>query len=173
MTQKGRPRPVGARTKLLIHRTALLMHWVWSCGGAAMNPPVFLGAVLDCATSEPALKLVRAALAAHPRFFTSHLPADDEASLQEWALAMRETPCARRPVWLSTCAFGCIAALRLALPGARFVRVVDAPCQNDEDDCLELSAERLHADPQAELARVFAFLGERPLLTPVLVRRCA
>jgi hypothetical protein len=132
-----------------------------------MNPPVFLGA---CAGRE--LKLVRAALAAHPRFFTSHLPADDEPSLHEWACAMRDTPCSRRPVWISQCAFDCMDSLRQELPGARFVRVVELPTAAGED-YLELDAGRLAVDPEAELARVFHFLGEQLPEGRAALRRCA
>jgi hypothetical protein len=135
--------------------------------GAVMNPPVFLGA-----PTERELKVIRGALAAHPHFFTSHLPVDDPFALCAWARVMRETPSSRRPVWLSACAFDCIDALKQALPGALFVRVVGEP-HNARADCLEVVAARLLTDPATELARVFEFLGEPALSAPVLLRRCA
>lgn len=129
--------------------------------------PVFLGASCD---EERAV--VRAALAAHPRFFTSHLPADDASSVRSWAEAMSGTPFSRRPVWLSEAAFDCIDELKRFLPQARFVRVVHhAPCAGES--VLEIDADRLMTNPLAELERILSFLGEATVTTPVGMRRCA
>ena len=129
--------------------------------------PVFLGASCDQDRS-----LVRSALAAHPRFFTSHLPADDTFSVRSWAETMSETPFSRRPVWLSEAAFDCVDDLKRWLPHARFVRVVERPTQVG-DWLLEIDAGTLRADPPGVLARILEFLGEQTVTTPGGLRRCA
>jgi len=111
-------------------------------------------------------------LAAHPSFFTSHLPADDACSVRSWAELMADTPFSRRPVWLSEAAFECVEELKRCLPHARFVRVVERPTQAG-DSLLEIDAQSLRADPPAELARILEFLGEHAVTTPVGMRHCA
>lgn len=129
--------------------------------------PVFLGASCDQDRS-----LVRSALAAHPRFFTSHLPADDTFSVRSWAETMSETPFSRRPVWLSEAAFDCVDDLKRWLPHARFVRVVERPTR--VGDCLlEIDAGSLRTDPPGALARILAFLGEQTVTAQEGLQRCA
>lgn len=129
--------------------------------------PVFLGASCDQDRS-----IVRSALAAHPRFFTSHLPADDTFSVRSWAETMSETPFSRRPVWLSEAAFDCVEDLKRWLPHARFVRVVERPTRVG-DWLLEIDAGILRADPPGAMARILEFLGEQTVTTPRGLRRCA
>lgn len=129
--------------------------------------PVFLGASCDQDRS-----IVRSALAAHPRFFTSHLPADDTFSVRSWAETMSETPFSRRPVWLSEAAFDCVEDLKRWLPHARFVRVVERPTRVG-DWLLEIDAGILRADPPGAMARILEFLGEQTVTTPGGLRRCA
>lgn len=131
------------------------------------HAPVFLGA-----SSEEERKLVRTALASHPRFFTSHLPADDEPSVRRWAEAMAGAAFSRRPVWLSEAAFGCMDELRRFLPCARFVRVVQH-AGGESESVLEVSAERLRQDLAGEVERIFAFLGEPGVGATAGHRRCA
>jgi hypothetical protein len=130
------------------------------------SSPVFLGGA-----TEGLRAMVRAALAAHPHFFTSHLPADDVEVLLAWARTMAEAPSARRPLWLSEAAFHCREALRQVLPLARFIHL-GGPAREEDEGCLCLDLGTLEASPAEALARVFAFLGEQPAAAPAL-RRCA
>jgi hypothetical protein len=129
--------------------------------------PVFLGG-----GSEAERARVRAALAAHPHFFTSHLPADDVEVLLAWARTMAERPSRRRPLWLSEAAFRCREALLAVLPGARFLQLVPGGVREDGAR-LELDPRALDEAPDDLLDRVFAFLGEVPLAPQPALRRCA
>ena len=115
------------------------------------------------------MSVIRQALSAHPRFFTSHLPCDCVQTIEEWAHTAKRFTTSRRAVWLSNAAFGCARFLQAQLPGVRFVRVLQQPCEAQQDvDCLVLQNEDVLADPPAALARILAFLGEAPALA-----RCA
>jgi hypothetical protein len=129
--------------------------------------PVFLGASCDEERS-----LLRSALAAHPRFFTSHLPADDGPTVRSWAEAMSGAAFSRRPVWLSEAAFECVDELSRFLPEARFVRVVHRQTSCTES-VLELDGDQLRADLPGEMERVLEFLGESPAASRPQLRRCA
>lgn len=132
---------------------------------AAQEEPVFLGGA-----SEVERALVRRALASHPRFFTSHLPADDVDVLLAWAHTMAEMRCTRRPLWLSEAAFRCRRALQQVLPGARFIFLGTAADGEDAEGCLWLDPVALATSPAEAVDRILAFLGEAP--GPAL-RRCA
>jgi len=139
---------------------------------AQRSAPVFLGGASEAQRTQ-----VRRALAAHPHFFTSHLPADDEEVLLAWARTMAETASARRPLWLSQAAFRCREALRQVLPLARFVQL-GAPGPGEDEGCLCLDPALLDSAPEDALARILAFLGEPPsapaaVAPPPGLRRCA
>jgi hypothetical protein len=121
------------------------------------NAPVFLGGA-----SETQRSVVRSALAAHPRFFTSHLPSDDVEVLLAWARTMAEAPSARRPLWLSEAAFHCREGLLRVLPLARLIHLVPAGTA-PEDGCLCVDPTSLESSPREALRRVLDFLGESPL----------
>jgi hypothetical protein len=134
------------------------------------HPSPFLSAAPVFLSAEgAAMSVIRQALSAHPRFFTSHLPCDCRQTIEEWAQTSRRFSTSRRPVWLSNAAFACASFLQAQLPGVRFVRVLQQPCEaSDEADCLVLQNEDVLADPPGTLARILSFLGEAPVLA-----RCA
>ena len=164
---RGRPDPAGTFNSLIRIAGTIDASLAFEDAMTCLCAPVFLGASCDEERS-----FLRSALAAHPRFFTSHLPADDEATLRSWAEAMSGAAFSRRPVWLSEAAFECVDELRRCLPEARFVRVVHRPT-SCVGGVLELDGEQLRVDPAGEMERVLAFLGETPVAALEQMRRCA